>query len=208
MRGTHGGPAGRVEEGADRTIVRDRVRHRSRAAERSSCTAPLDVVRLAPGDDVATVTAAQVRGVVNRLIVGGHRQSGDPDILLVAGAGYVGPRASHVLADLPIVVLVRMRSDRVLRRPAPPHPPGTMGRPRRHGGEFAFGDPSTWAEPEVAGRTKTRLYGPAHARAWDPAGTSTVQTDSRSLHRAGTEARDEEGKVLTPLANDASFTAN
>jgi DDE superfamily endonuclease len=134
---------------------------------RSSWTAPLDAVRLAPGDDAATVTAAQVRGVVDRLIVAGHWQPGDPDILLVADAGYDGPRLSHVLADLPIVVLVRMRSDRVLRRPAPPHLPGTTGRPRRHGGEFAFGDPRTWGEPDVDTRTETRLYGPAHARAWD-----------------------------------------
>ncbi|MEV6648946.1 NF041680 family putative transposase [Amycolatopsis sp. NPDC051371] len=134
---------------------------------RSSWTAPLDAVRLAPGDDAATVTAAQVRGVVDRLIVAGHWRPGDPDILLVADAGYDGPRLSHVLADLPIVVLVRMRSDRVLRRPAPPQLPSTIGRPRRHGGEFVFGDPDTWGEPDVDTRTETRLYGPAHARAWD-----------------------------------------
>src|SRR4051812_6318558 len=103
---------------------------------RSSWTAPLDAVRLAPGDDAATVTAAQVRGVVDRLIAAGHWRPGDPDILLVADAGYDGPRLSHVLADLPIVVLVRMRSDRVLRRPTPPQLPGVKGRPRRHGGEF------------------------------------------------------------------------
>ncbi|MCC8248563.1 NF041680 family putative transposase [Saccharothrix luteola] len=134
---------------------------------RGSWTVPLDAVRLAPGDDAATVTAAQVRGVVDRLVVAGHWRSGDPDIMLVADAGYDGPRLAHVLADLPITVLVRMRSDRVLRRPAPPHAPGTRGRPRRHGGEFAFGDPATWGEPDVDTRTQTRLYGPAHARAWD-----------------------------------------
>jgi hypothetical protein len=134
---------------------------------RSSWTAPLDAVRLAPGADAATVTAAQVRDVVDRLIAAGHWQPGDPDILLVADAGYDGPRLAHVLADLPIVVLVRMRSDRVLRRPAPPHQAGMMGRPRRHGGEFAFGDPGSWGEPDVTTRTQTRLYGPALARAWD-----------------------------------------
>ena len=37
----------------------------------------------------------------------------DPDILLVADAGYDGPRLAHVLADLPITVVARMRSDRV-----------------------------------------------------------------------------------------------
>jgi hypothetical protein len=134
---------------------------------RSSWTAPLDAVRLAPGADAASVTADQVRGVVDRLITAGHWRPGDPDILLVADAGYDGPRLSHVLADLPIVVLVRMRSDRVLRRPPTPHPPHLAGRPRRHGTEFAFGDPATWGEPDITTQTETRLYGPALIRAWD-----------------------------------------
>jgi DDE superfamily endonuclease len=134
---------------------------------RSSWTAPLDAVRLAPGDDAATVTAQQVRQVVTLLLEAGHWQPGDPEILLVADAGYDGPRLAFLLADMPVVVLVRMRSDRVLRRPTPVHLPGTMGRPRRHGDEFVFGDPATWGEPDSTTRTGTRLYGPALARAWN-----------------------------------------
>jgi hypothetical protein len=134
---------------------------------RSSWTAPLDAIRLAPGVDAASVTAGQVRDVVDRLIAAGQWRPGEPDILLVADAGYDGPRLAHVLADLPITVLVRMRSDRVLRRPAPPHLPGTKGRPRRHGSEFAFGDPATWGEPDITTHTETRLYGPALAQVWD-----------------------------------------
>lgn len=136
---------------------------------RSSWTAPLDAVRLTPGDNAASVTARQVRGVVDRLITAGHWAPGDPDILLVADAGYDGPRLAHVLADLPITVLTRMRSDRVLHRPVPSSAgaPATRGRPRRHGGEFAFGDPATWDEPDIVTETTTRLYGPALIRAWD-----------------------------------------
>ncbi|WIX99007.1 transposase [Amycolatopsis mongoliensis] len=135
---------------------------------RHSWTAPLDAVRLAPGDDTASVTARQIRDVVERLITAGHWSPGDPEILLVADAGYDGPRLAHVLADLPVVVLVRMRSDRVLRRPAPPLRPGpSPGRPARHGAEFAFGDPATWGEPDITIETTTRLYGPALIRAWD-----------------------------------------
>jgi hypothetical protein len=84
-------------------------------AGRSSCTAPLDAVRLAPGVDAATVTAQQVRQVVTRLLEAGHWRPGDPQIMLVADAGYDSPRLAFLLADLPVVVLVRMRSDRVLR---------------------------------------------------------------------------------------------
>jgi hypothetical protein len=134
---------------------------------RSCWTAPLDAQRLKPGDDAATVTAAQVRDVVQRLVAAGHWQPGDLDILLVADAGYDGPRLAFQLSGLPVVVLVRMRSDRVLRHAAPPRPPHTMGRTRRHGDEFAFGDPATWGEPDVTTHTETRLYGPALVRAWD-----------------------------------------
>ncbi|WP_433295942.1 NF041680 family putative transposase [Pseudonocardia sp. CA-142604] len=134
---------------------------------RHSWTAPLDAQRLAPGDDAAAVTATQLRRVITDLITAGQWRPGDPDILIVADAGYDGPRLTFLLDDLPVAVLVRMRSDRVVRRPTPPHTPGTIGRPRRHGGEFVFGDPATWGQPAITTHTDTRLYGPATARAWD-----------------------------------------
>jgi hypothetical protein len=134
---------------------------------RSSWTAPLDAVRLTPGDDAATVTAQQVRQVVTLLLEANHWRPGDSEILLVADAGYDGPRLAFLLQDLPVAVLVRMRSDRVLRRPTPTHLPGTTGRPRRHGDEFVFGDSATWGEPDITTHTDTRLHGPALARAWN-----------------------------------------
>jgi hypothetical protein len=134
---------------------------------RHSWTAPLDAQRLAPGDDAATVTATQLRRIVTDLVSVGQWQPGDPDILIVADAGYDGPRLSFLLGDLPVAVLVRMRSDRVLRRPTPARTLATVGRPRRHGDEFVFGDPATWGEPDVTTHTDTRLYGPATVRAWD-----------------------------------------
>jgi hypothetical protein len=91
-------------------------------------TAPLDAQRLAPGDDAATVTATQLRRIVTDLIDAGQWRPGDPDIMVVADAGYDGPRLSFLLGDLPVAVLVRMRSDRVLRRPTPPRTT-TVGRP-------------------------------------------------------------------------------
>jgi len=134
---------------------------------RSSWTAPLDALRLAPGDDLAAVTAAQLREVVARLVDAGQWRPGDPDILIVADAGYDGPRLAWLLQDLPVQIPARMRSDRVLRRPAPPRVPGTNGRPPRHGGEFIFGDPGSWGTPDVATTSDTRLYGQATAWAWD-----------------------------------------
>ena len=56
---------------------------------RSSWTAPLDAVRLAPGADLAVVTARQVRAVVSRLVAAGHWQPGDRMIWVVMDAGGV-----------------------------------------------------------------------------------------------------------------------
>ncbi|MFE6849155.1 transposase, partial [Streptomyces sp. NPDC057686] len=134
---------------------------------RSSWTAPLDALRLAPGDDTATVTARQLRELIERLITAGQWRAGEPDVLVIADAGYDAPRLAHLLRDLPVQVLARMRSDRVLRRPAPQRQPHTMGRPPRHGGEFVFGQPDTWDTPDTETITCTRLYGTARARSWD-----------------------------------------
>jgi hypothetical protein len=134
---------------------------------RHSWTAPLDARRLQPGDDAATVTADQLRDVVQRLIGAGQWQPGDPDMWIVADAGYDGPRLALLLAGLPVKVLVRMRSDRVLRRPAPPRHPDTIGRPKRHGGEFIFSDPASWGTPDTSITTATRLYGEATVLAWN-----------------------------------------
>ncbi len=134
---------------------------------RSSWTAPLDAVRLAPGDDTATVTARQLRDLVERLVTAGQWRTGDPDILIIADAGYDAPRLAFLLKGLPVQVMARMRSDRVLRRPAPPREPHTKGRSPRHGGEFVFGQPDTWGIPDTETVTQTRLYGTALARSWD-----------------------------------------
>ncbi|MFE1522305.1 NF041680 family putative transposase [[Kitasatospora] papulosa] len=134
---------------------------------RSSWTAPLDALRLAPGDDAATVTAQQMRELVERLVAAGQWKDGDQEILIVVDAGYDVPRLAFLLKDLPVQVLGRMRSDRVLRRAVPPREPGVLGRPPRHGGEFVFGDPDTWNTPDARTVTATRLYGTATARAWD-----------------------------------------
>lgn len=108
-----------------------------------------------------------MRELVQRLIAAGQWTEGDPDILVVADAGYDGPRLAWLLADLPVQVLARMRSDRALRRAAAARVAGTNGRPPRHGGEFIFGDPTSWGTPDVATTAQTRLYGQAVVRAWD-----------------------------------------
>ena len=85
---------------------------------RTSWTLPLDAVRLGPADDATEVTAAQLRQVVARIIAAGHWRDGDPDILVVFDAGYDLTRLAWLLRDLPVEVLGRLRSDRVMYFPA------------------------------------------------------------------------------------------
>jgi len=134
---------------------------------RTSWTAVLDAIRLGPGDDETQVTAAQVREVITRLITAGHWHEGDPPILVIFDAGYDVTRLSFLLGDLPAELLGRLRSDRVMQLPAPPRQPGTVGRPRKHGGELALADPATWPVPQITTSTVTTRYGTAIAAAWD-----------------------------------------
>ncbi|MFG2993447.1 transposase [Streptomyces sp. NPDC048257] len=127
---------------------------------RTSWTALLDAIRLEPGADVAAVTPGQVRDVVERLVDAGQWRDGDANILVVLDAGYDAPRIARLLADLPVEILGRLRSDRVMRKPVPVPwiCPPQGGRPPKHGGEFVFGDPATWG---------AATHGAATAQGWD-----------------------------------------
>ena len=131
----------------------------------TSETAVLDAIRPGPDDDEAEVTAAQVREVITRLIEAGHWREGDPPVLVIFDAGYDPMRLACQLADLPVEVLGRLRSDRVLHFPVPARQPGTNGRPPRHGRELSLADPATWPAPPVTTATETTRYGTAVAQA-------------------------------------------
>ena len=135
---------------------------------RSSWTAPLDVARLGPDDDLTQVTAAQIRDLVLRLRQAGQLLEQDPPVLIVLDAGYDIVRLTWLLADLPVHLLGRIRCDRVMHAPAPPaRRDDKPGRPPRHGDRFAFAEPATWntADQELTA-THTR-YGKLLARAFD-----------------------------------------
>jgi hypothetical protein len=136
---------------------------------RSSWTAVLDAVRLGPTDDATVVTAAQLRQTVDRVRAAGHWHSGDPVIWIMLDSGYDVTRLSFLLADLPVVLIGRLRSDRVLARPVEPRRPGATsarGRPPRHGPLLVLADPGTWPVPEHTSSTDTTGYGTAQASAW------------------------------------------
>lgn len=66
-----------------------------------------------------SVKGGHLREMVRRLMTAGQWCPGDADIRIVADADYDGPRLAFLLAGLPVRLLARMRSDRVLRRRAP-----------------------------------------------------------------------------------------
>src|SRR5208282_3903709 len=152
---------------------------------RTSWTAVLDAVRLGPDDDESAVTAAQVRDVITRLIEAGHWREGDPAILVIFDAGYDMTRLSFLLADLPAEVLGRLRSDRVMQLPAPPRRPGTMGRPRKHGGQLALSDPATCPATATPSRCGCGGQAPAPCPVtWTAAGRPTCGASTSSTPSA------------------------
>jgi hypothetical protein len=128
--------------------------------DRDSWTAPVDAARLHPLDDTDQQAARQVRALLGRLPAGG------PVPLAVFDTGYDSAQLTLDLADLPIVVLVRLRSDRCFYADPPPRPPGASGRPRRHGAKFNCADPATWPAPTATLHTSDDQYGSVTVAAW------------------------------------------
>ncbi|MCZ4604165.1 transposase [Streptomyces sp. Lzd4kr] len=106
-------------------------------------------------------------GCRRALIAAGQWQAGDPYIVIVSDGGYDVTRLAWVLRDLPVELVGRVRSDRVMRLPKPPRMHGVNGRPPKHGPEFRFTEPETWPEPAITTVTDTTNYGKAEAQAWD-----------------------------------------
>lgn len=135
-------------------------------AGRSSWTAILDATRLSPGDDATVVTANQLRHVIGEIAMAGHWRPGDPDILIVADAGYDCPRLAWLLADLPVTILGRVRSNRVYYAPPGKRVGPTRGRPPRHGAPLALREPETQTQPSAMTHCVTQRYGHTTARAF------------------------------------------
>jgi hypothetical protein len=155
----------------------------------TSWTALLDAVRLRPADDATEVTAAQLRTVIARLVDTGRWIPGDPQIMVVADAGYDVARLAYLLADLPVLIVARVRSDRVYRLDAQPDPRGKPGRPTRHGPRFQLADPDTWPVPDAEGSASTHRYGMADIRAWH-------RLHPTLTHRSGWIGHDGELPIL------------
>jgi DDE superfamily endonuclease len=128
--------------------------------ECDSWTAPVDAARLHPADDTDQQAACQVRALLARLPAGG------PVPLVVFDGGYDSAQLTLDLAEERAAVLVRLRSDRCFYADPPPRPPGSTGRPRRHGAKFNCADPATWPAPTATLATVDDQYGTVTVQAW------------------------------------------
>jgi hypothetical protein len=127
---------------------------------RDSWTAPVDAARLHPLDDTDQQAAGQIRALLGRLPAGGRAP------LFVFDGGYDSAQLTLDLADQRVAVLVRLRSDRCFYADPPPRPPGTGGRPRRHGAKFNCADPTTWPTPTTTFACQDDQYGAVTVQAW------------------------------------------
>ena len=124
----------------------------------------MDAVRLVPGQDATEVTATQIREVFGRLQAAGQWCQADPPVLVVLDAGYDVIRLAFLLADLPIRLLGRVRSDRVFHAPASGY--AGNGRPGRHGPAMKLEDPATWPAAEQTMASTHERYGQVAVTAW------------------------------------------
>lgn len=133
---------------------------------RDSWTAPVEVQRLVPGQDVNTLAAEQIR----RLTTQWTSWTRVHDVpLFVFDAGYDPIQLALDLGNLnedSVAMLVRLRRNRCFYADPDPALAAATGRPRRHGRKFACRDAATWPEPSDEYSTDDLQYGQVRVRAW------------------------------------------
>ncbi|MFD7698814.1 transposase [Streptomyces caelestis] len=134
----------------------------------------------------------------------GRRQAGDRDILIVFDAGYDAPRMACLLEGLPVEVLGRTRTDRVMRKPVlvprkgarPSGETSTTTTPSAQGEERAAvtGVPRSRAHPSSTPRTAASTVSPSVTGPRSPSMTAEPSPGMTTVKRAvGPDASPETG---------------
>ena len=127
---------------------------------RDSWTAPLTVQRVPRAADVNTVSALQIRDLLQQ------GASGGPLPLFVFDAGYDLVQLALDLDGAAVATVVRLRKDRCFYADPDPAASSRMGRPPQHGHKFVCTAPATWLPPTRELWTADPQYGAVHVRAW------------------------------------------
>jgi hypothetical protein len=125
----------------------------------SSWSRILDVQRIREGQTETTVAIAQIRVTVEALIEAEQWRHGDPDIAVVTDAGYSPTAMAWALADLPVIIVSRVASDRVYYRTATKADQPATGRHRRHAGRMPVADTAAWPTDTIHARADSDRYG-------------------------------------------------
>jgi hypothetical protein len=164
----------------------------------NSWTAPVDVRRLAPDDNINLVAVSQIRGLLARLpgaataTVKDHQQVP----LVVFDGGFDPVQLQVQLAGAPVQVLVRIRSDRNFYAAGHPRRDGRPGRPARHGAKLSLADPATWPAPTATWQEADPPYGQVSVTAWG------------GLHPKQRTYRDADGSCGSWLARWSACRSN
>lgn len=110
-------------------------------------TPVLSARRVAWHQTPAKVAAAQIVALAEDKSMG---WSGQLSVVVADSRYSVSPYLSPVEALQDVVIITRLRSDRVLYRQPPPRLPGKRGRPKRYGEAFRLGDKATHVPPDAS----------------------------------------------------------
>lgn len=127
--------------------------------EANSWTAPVDQIRLKPGQDPTEASIRQVKELVLRL------SESNQVPMFVFDAGYDSITIGDQLKDEPAQIIVRLSPRRIFY--SDPGPELRPGRPRRHGKCFKLSDSSTWHEPDKEHTTLDGTFGRVVVQAWN-----------------------------------------
>jgi hypothetical protein len=108
---------------------------------------PMDVRRVPTSGNANEIAAGQILDLLGRLEAGPRLRKGQVPLFLL-DPGFCPIYLTQQLVGENAQILVRLRADRVFFGATPPRPPGTVGRPRKHGDRFALDEPDTWGPPD------------------------------------------------------------
>ncbi|MCO1582775.1 transposase [Crossiella sp. SN42] len=138
--------------------------------EHTSWALPVDLARIAPGDNHHTLALTQIRALLDRLPTPATPATPATVPIVCLDGDYSIAWIARQLTDLPVQLLGRLRSDGSMFTDPPPHPPGTRGRKPVHGPKMKFSDPTTWPQPDaditVPARPDRGRHHPLTVTAW------------------------------------------
>lgn len=162
----------------------------------SSWVDPIDARRIRPHEDHTTVTIEQITRLLSDLRASGRLVLHQPPPLIMLDSGNPATEISHALADQPVQVLVRLRSNRVFHTDPEPRPLGRRGAPRRHGRRFSCDDPDQRHDPDYENTELTARHGRVTVRAWGGLHQRLTRTGRWADHPADRELPIVSGTVI------------